>query len=192
MHVCKNSGARWGPRNDGRKRSQESKEGNLYPISPLLRAQGPGQPGILQTRSIPVAHMQTPHMPCSCLVLVGIELDFSSLHNGLEKLFMPAEPLISIISSFPAQNLNLFVPLPSFTAMTFKSLLAAANRFWASPPFQCHPLPWQHLRPHVHHPHRGVPPHRASLCQTEEIQFIYLHHGLCLSIAKVAMRDSQS
>lgn len=86
-----------------RKGSQESKEGNLYPISPLLHAQGPGWRGTLQTDSIPVAHMQTPHMPCSCLVLIGIELDFSLLHNVLEKFFMPAEPLISITSSFPAQ-----------------------------------------------------------------------------------------
>lgn len=88
--MCKNSGARWILRNDGKKGSQESKEGNLYSISPLLRAQGPGLPGTLQTHSIPVAHMQTPHAPCGCLVLTGIELDFSSPHNVLETLFMPA------------------------------------------------------------------------------------------------------
>lgn len=103
VYVCKNSGARWSLRNDGKKGSQESKQGNLYSISPLLRAQGPGLPGTLQTHSIPVAHMQTPHAPCGCLVLTGIELDFSSPHNVLETLFMPAEPLISITSSFPAQ-----------------------------------------------------------------------------------------
>lgn len=80
--MCKNSGARWSLRNDGRKGSQESKEGNLYPMSPLLHTQGPGWPGTLQTHSIPVAHMHPPHMLCGCLVLIGIELDFS-LHNVL-------------------------------------------------------------------------------------------------------------
>lgn len=80
--VCKNSGARWSPRNDGKKGSQESKEGIPGPHFACPACQGPGCPGSIQAHSIPVAHMQPPHVPCGCLVLVGTELGFS-LHNVL-------------------------------------------------------------------------------------------------------------
>lgn len=68
-----------GVRKNGRKGSQESRGVNLYPVSPLLHTLG-GQafcklPAFLQHTSS--------HHTFPVAVLVGIELDISSLHNVL-------------------------------------------------------------------------------------------------------------
>lgn len=99
MYVCKNSEARWSLRNNERKGSQESRGGES--VSRLTSPAHPGWTGVLQTHNIPAA--TSSHHTFPVAVLDGIELEFSSLHNVLEKLFISEEPLISITSSFPAQ-----------------------------------------------------------------------------------------
>lgn len=168
MYVCKNSGARWSLRNDGRKGSQESKEGNLYSISPLLCAEDPGWPSTPQTRSIPIAHVQPAHMPCSCLVLTGIRLDFSAQCSGEAFHTCRASHLHHHI--FSSSTLTPLFPPRFLTSVSFKSLQAAAIRLQESPPFRRHPLPWQCLRPCVYCPHGDIPPDRALPCQTEDVQ----------------------
>lgn len=166
--MFKNSGARWSLRNDGRKGSQESKEGKLYPISPFLCAGDSGWPSTLQTLSIPIAHVQAPHITCSCLVFTGIGLDFSAQCPGEAFHTCRASHLHHLI--FSSSTLTpLFSPF-FLTLVSFKSLLAAAIRLQISPPFRCHPFSWQCLKPHVHCPYRDIPPDRALPWHTEDIQ----------------------
>lgn len=79
VYVCENSEARWSLRNNGRKGSQESRGVNLYPVSPLLHTLG-GQAFCKLTAFL--QHTSS-HHTFPVAVLVGIELDISSLHKVL-------------------------------------------------------------------------------------------------------------
>lgn len=79
MYVCKNSEARWSLRNNERKGSQESRGVNLYPVSPLLHTLG--EQAFCRLTAL-LQHTSS-HHTFPVAVLVGIQLDISSLHNVL-------------------------------------------------------------------------------------------------------------